>query len=764
MATCSIFHYNKTIPRDERSLILIGNDIKSGVYKEPIEKIRALISEGKTEEADKLKFKLKSFSPSATFTDRRKPEFLKKYSYYVHLDFDYIKPHEIGDVLDKVKASRYTFMCFISVRGCGVKIFIEVDTGAEHHSVAYQQVKDYYEKLLGLKSDPKCKDIGRLCFVSDDPNLYKNLANEKFHVILPQNKQQEKKSYTPKDIDLPEVALDAVMLFHQQMEFTNKKIQYSVGDRNNYVYSLASNCNRVGIPQESTAELIFQFFDLSEKEIMASVRSAYEHHTHEFAKFAKSAKTSISPDSTNDDKLVLGENIDGAEFNPDYLSSTPLIPDDVCQKLPWVLREGARVYTDKRKRDVFITGALAILSGCLPRVMGVYFQERVYPHLYTFVIAPAANGKGVLKNAKRLTQKYHEEVVKNSREELEKYEIELLEYNEKKRKWKSGQPVPKPPTKPAFKIVMIPADCSYARIVEHLYNNGGKGIICETEADIMSGTKKQEWGDYSPLLRMAFHHEKYTYSRKTNDVFLEIEEPCLALALGGTPGQVPKLISSAEDGLFSRILYYAYKSTIGWQDPSPNANPVVFNDHFDQLSDEVLKITKHLDQFPTEVLLTNEQWDKLNSSFTCILDDVVVFSSEDAAGIVYRLGLILFRFCMIFTALRKFEARDMKPERYCSDEDFDSALRLAQVYLQHSILMFNNLPNQKEVAPYLDGENKKKFFEKLPQEFQRKDAITLGKKCNLSVRSVDEILKLASNTKLEKLKAGYYRKIDKSDV
>ncbi len=160
----------------------------------------------------------------------------------------------------------------------------------------------------------------------------------------------------------------------------------------------------------------------------------------------------------------------------------------------------------------------------------------------------------------------------------------------------------------------------------------------------MSGTKKQEWGDYSPLLRMAFHHEKYTYSRKTNDEYLEIEEPRIALGLSGTPGQVPKLIASAEDGLFSRILYYLYKSPIGWQDPSPRANPVVFNDHFRQLSEEVLKLTKHLDQFPTEVLLTDQQWDRLNSSFTTILDDVVVFSSEDAAGVVYRLGLILLGF------------------------------------------------------------------------------------------------------------------------
>ena len=759
MATCSIFHYNKTIPREERSLILILKDIQTGVYKEQIEKIRALMSQGKEEEAEALKFKLKSFSTSATFSERRLPEFLKMYNSHVHLDFDNVEPDQLDNAVEKATASPYTVACFISARGSGIKVLVEVDSNAENHGIAYQQVSAYYENLLGRKSDPRCKDRGRLCFMSYDPNLYKNLKNEKFKIEIPDTSDIPVVQVTALD-HLNEPDLDVALRFHQQVEFTNKKLKFEEGNRNNYIHLLASNCNRAGIPQESTSELTFLYFNLPERELRATIQSVYRNQSHEFGKFAKSAKTANIKSSHNENQQNLEKNPEGGEQDaPDYLRSTPLIPDEICKKLPSILRDGAKVYTDKRKRDVFITGALAMLSGCLPKVTGVYFQERVYPHLNVFIIAPAANGKGALKNAKRLVEKYHDEVLKASREEMKKYETELLEYNDKKRKRKSGDPLPEPPQKPLFKIVLIPADCSHARLVEHLQNNGGHGIICETEADIMSGTKKQEWGDYSPLLRMAFHHEKYTYSRKTNDEYLEIEEPRIALGLSGTPGQVPKLIASAEDGLFSRILYYAYKSPIGWQDPSPRANPVVFNDHFRQLSEEVLKLTKHLDQFPTEVHLSDSQWDTLNSSFSNLLDDVVVFSSEDAAGVVYRLGLILFRFCMIFTALRKFEAGDMKQDCYCTDDDFESALALAKMYLQHSLLMLNNLPNQQDAPPFLDGENKRKFFDKLPQEFFRKDAIKLGQQFDLSARSVDEILKLALNTKLQKLKAGHYRKI-----
>ncbi|MBL0051724.1 MAG: DUF3987 domain-containing protein [Bacteroidetes bacterium] len=246
-------------------------------------------------------------------------------------------------------------------------------------------------------------------------------------------------------------------------------------------------------------------------------------------------------------------------------------------------------------------------------------------------------------------------------------------------------------------------------MIDHLHQNDGNGIICETEADTMSGAKKQDWGDYSPILRSAFHHEKISFSRKTNNEFIEIPEPCLAVALIGTPAQAPKLISSSEDGLFSRFLFYAFKVEQIWQDPSPTANPIVYNDHFEQLSNKVMEQIEFLNQSPTNVQLHPEQWKILNSSFADILAEVTLFTSEEAAGIVYRLGLILFRMCMIFSALRKCENAELTETIYCTDEDFNIALELAKIYLQHSILMFNNLPKQTESSQFKTGDNKRSF-------------------------------------------------------
>ncbi len=91
----------------------------------------------------------------------------------------------------------------------------------------------------------------------------------------------------------------------------------------------------------------------------------------EFAKFATLQK----------DAKVQNSTIQPSQ--EDYLKTTPTIPDEVYEALPHILKEGARAFTDKRKRDVFFTGAISIISGCLPKVTGIYFNERGVIRAYT---------------------------------------------------------------------------------------------------------------------------------------------------------------------------------------------------------------------------------------------------------------------------------------------------------------------------------------------------------------------------------------------
>lgn len=73
--------------------------------------------------------------------------------------------------------------------------------------------------------------------------------------------------------------------------------------------------------------------------------------------------------------------------------------------------------------------------------------------------------------------------------------------------------------------------------------------------------------------------------------------------------------------------------------------------------------------------------------------------------------------------------------------------------------MFNNLASQSEPITYKMVNNKKAFYEALPQSFQRKEAIELGANYNLSERSVDDFLKNSVPELLFKPKTGWYEKV-----
>jgi len=528
------------------------------------------------------------------------------------------------------------------------------------------------------------------------------------------------------------------------VRFTENKYQYYDGNRNNFVYQLACNCNRRGIAYDDTLDFIRNNYDLKEFEITASVKSAYNHNANQFGQYKK-----IKP--------PVQESAD----DTDYLKNTPTYSDDIFEALPEILQNGAAAFDDKRERDVFLTGALTILSGCLPNVVGEYARETIYPNLFAFVIAPAASGKGALKFAKNLGDKYQDHLLECHKVAKEQYEVEMAEFKAVQRDRKKGEPVnTEEPEKPPFKVAFIPANSSYAKILQHIQQNEGTGIICETEADSMGNVMKQEWGGYSDMLRKSFHHETISLSRKTNDEYISIKEPKISIALSGTPGQVGNLISSAEDGLFSRFIFYTFKVEEQlWRDVSPYGNPINLNDHFTNLASQVFSMVQFFEQSNTIIKLTREQWQTINEVGQKWLTEITIFTSEEAGSVAKRLGVILFRMAMIFTALRKFENAEVTQEVLCTDADFEIALSIANTFIEHSVIMFNNLPKQEKAIPF-KGSNKQAFFTALPLKFKREEAVQIAITYNIKERTVGSLLKkLLDQGILTQPEYGYYQKV-----
>jgi hypothetical protein len=727
----------------ERNLLEVLQEIKSEKYLSKVNSIRYALHKGDEKKAGSIKRGLLGFTTSATFGESRTPANINTYSQIICLDFDNILVDEIETLTSKINKCNYTMGSFISPSGEGLKVFIKVNSNAEQHTTAYNQVANYYKELSGYDFDIKCKDITRLCFVSCDADLY---LNENATTFIVQEEIKITKTEPQREVHNN---LTIGELLDKCLLFTEKKEQYYKGNRNNFIYLFCKNANKFGINEEDTLHYCVNKFDLEDREIKATVHSTYKNQSADFATFAKFAN--LQSAENNDQPLL--ENNPDSEI--DFLKTTPIIPQSVYDALPPILFESCKVFKEPRERDVYFTGALAILSGCLPNVSGVYSGSVVYPSLYSFILAPAASGKGALKFAKALADKYHDKILEISLEDKKLYDEKLTAYKMLKGKGKQDIEMPQAPK---FKVVFIPANTSNAKIMQHLDWNEGRGIICETEADTLGQTLKIEWGSYSDMLRKSFHHEKLSKSIKTDGEYIEVNNPQISVALSGTPKQIYNIIPSAEDGLFSRFLYYVFKTDTVWTDPSPRGNPINLTDYFNTKSKEVLKMVEYYETDEMILHLTDEQWERFNPVFIAYLEQINTFVSEDALSVVKRLGLILFRFCMIFTAIRKYVSNDSQREMYCLDTDFETALTLIKIFIQHSVIMFTNLPKQVGQGPFKSGENKKKFFDSLPTKFQRKEAIELGKKFDIGERSVDGFLKSCLDNYLKQTKTGFYEK------
>ncbi|MBG8552578.1 DUF3987 domain-containing protein [Hymenobacter guriensis] len=464
------------------------------------------------------------------------------------------------------------------------------------------------------------------------------------------------------------------------------------GGRNSWLTALAYFCNERGVPVDDllpVAESRWAQPDFTALEIRRTVLGIYRRESARHGCQPWQAARSLSPEPPATPPAPRRRQAAGSP--PPLPLETPTIPAAVYAALPVFLQRCCAPFPTERERDVMLTGTLSILSGCFPQLQGLYDGATVGANLFSFTVAPAANGKGGLAWARRLAYPWHKALVQQSRQEQQEHELLLEQYQQQKRASKGKGPLPAAPEPPAFRQLYIPANSSAAGLIKALADNEGRGILCETEADTLSGALQQDWGNYSDLLRKAFHHEPYTYQRKTGREFYELERPQLSVALTGTPGQVQALIPTAEDGLFSRFLFYAFEAPHVWRDVSPAAGRGNLTAYFDELAQHVTQMIGAVTA-PVVVQLTPGQWQQLNAAGTAWLAAAVAQTGEESGSVVKRLGLTAFRLALLLTLVRTFEYGEQPAQLTCEEADFTTALALADVYRAHALALFDRMP------------------------------------------------------------------------
>ena len=392
----------------------------------------------------------------------------------------------------------------------------------------------------------------------------------------------------------------------------------------------------------------------------------------------------------------------------------PTFSDSLYDTLPEFLKKVVEPSSSNEERDIMLLGTLTAFSACFPNLYGIYDQSKVYSNLFLFVTAPASAGKGKLNQVKQLVTPIHKLHREQAMTLKEKFDSETAAYNMKKGKNNDLEK----PIKPPERMLFIPANNSVTGVYQLLGDNEGRGLMFETEGDTLAQAFKSDYGNYSDGFRKAFHHETISYYRRTDREYVDIERPCLSTVLSGTPKQIATLVPNAENGLFSRFMFYYMNIKPVWKDVFAKHDSIGLEEHYEHLGKEFLNLYKTLkNNPPIEVILSRRQEEKFNAFFADLQTKYINLQPEEYIATVRRLGLVAFRMAMLFTALRIMEDGDVNQTKECEDVDFDNALAMVKVLVKHSSKVFNDLPIEPKKQKRMN--KKERFLETLPDEFTR---------------------------------------------
>lgn len=401
----------------------------------------------------------------------------------------------------------------------------------------------------------------------------------------------------------------------------------------------------------------------------------------------------------------------------------PTIPTTVYNNIPTFLQQVIQPSSSNEERDILLLGALTAFSACFPKLFGVYDQRKVFSNLYLFVTAPASAGKGRLNQIKNLVNPVHKQKREQSKTLKQQHQVEMATYNMNKGKSETMEK----PSKPPERMLFIPANNSVTGVYQLISDNEGRGLIFETEGDTLAQAFKSDYGNYSDGFRKAFHHETISYYRRTDREYVDIERPCLSTVLSGTPKQIQALVPSAENGLFSRFMFYYMNIKPTWKNVFQTDTTNGLDEYYDQLGIDFFELYKTLKNNPSiEVRLTTEQQQKFNVFFEKLQTKYLNLQPDDYIATVRRLGLIAFRIIMLFSVFRIMEDGNVNQVRHCEDIDFDNTLEIISVLVKHSSKVFNDLPiEQKQIKR---ANRKERFLEALPYQFSRQDYLNIADK------------------------------------
>ena len=421
-------------------------------------------------------------------------------------------------------------------------------------------------------------------------------------------------------------------------------------------------------------------------------------------------------------------------------------------KLPVTIQRTLEGKNNPVEQDKTILTSLDLLAMAEPNVYGIYGGKRVYTPFYLFILGLAGiSHKGAVDDVKELLMPIEKHIQAQYYAQLADYKEQHAEWETRKsQRGKGAESAGPEPEEPVYRSLFVSADSSAAAFKSDLYSFGGRGMIFSTEADTLTQALSQEWGQFTDVLRMAFHHESITSTRTKDKQHIVIDEPQLGLLVTCTPKQISSLLSPKqnENGSSSRNLFYVAKEELGWKSPFEEKEPIA--DRYREIGQSVKQMYDLLvkrEKNRIQILLTEEQQQAFNAHFKPLLPEQVGLYGIEFAAFIVRIALVAFRLMMVLTTLRNFEhghLADTQQQAFvCTDNDYQTAMTIIDCLVAHTGYVYNTLlrpsdEQQLNVQPLKPREQK--LYQALGDEFTTKQFEQTAKALGIPIKTAQRYL------------------------
>ncbi len=372
-------------------------------------------------------------------------------------------------------------------------------------------------------------------------------------------------------------------------------------------------------------------------------------HTHTGARTYNAAEVTDEAEGGEEasDQCPLSENSD--PFVP-----LPQLPQEV--DWPAMLATLLILAETPAQRDVLLLGLLDVLGCTLaPYLRTLYAGQWIRPVMQVFVVAPPASGKSVVAWCRYLVEPLHDRIRRQVEQARKLYRKELKQYEQMGRERSQMEE----PREPQNRLFLIPGDNSSTGIAQNVIDAGGNGLIVETEADTVTTAIGADYGKWSHMLRRFFDQDRIAYNRRQNQEYREVSHTLVGVLLSGTPAQVPPLIPSSENGLFSRQLFYYMPGLNGWR--SQFGEQTDIRALMRQRGVEWLATLDEIARHGCITFsLTAAQQQEFDLLFHTLLQRAIRSCGHEMNSSLARLAVNLLRMAMVVALLRHLERRGME--------------------------------------------------------------------------------------------------------